>query len=124
VDLQILLSAKKVGDRLKKDNTINGKMAMEQHTTNNKIEKINKIYDYAHKLIEEENKDKEEVTKVLMEMGVDEHKASTIYSNVIFQVNLAKERNADYQDNKSVKGWLLFFLITIGIGFSISAIIG
>ena len=124
MDLQILLSAKKVGDRLKKDNTINGKMAMEQHTTNNKIEKINKIYDYAHKLIEEENKDKEEVTKVLMEMGVDEHKASTIYSNVIFQVNLAKERNADYQDNKSVKGWLAFFLLSICVGFLVSAIIG
>ena len=97
---------------------------MTQNTTNNRIEEINKIYDYAQKLIEEENKDKEEVIKALVELGVSEQKASTICSNVIYQANLVKERNADSQDNKSVKGWLSFFLLTICVGFSISAIIG
>ena len=97
---------------------------MTQDTTNDRIQEINKIYDYAHKLITEEDKDKEEVIKALLELGVsEEYKASIIYSDVIYQVNLAKERNAAYRD-KSVKGWLSFFLLSIFVGFIISVVLG
>jgi len=97
---------------------------MGQNTVDkSKIEEINKIYNYANKLILEENKTKEEVVAVLVEMGVSEQKASSVCSDIIYQVSLDKERD-ETAPKKTVKGWLTFFLISVCVGAIISLGLG
>ena len=92
-------------------------------TDDSKVEMINKIYDYTKKLISEENKNKEEVVTALLEMGIDKQKASAIYSDVIYQINLSEVRNETNQ-GKRIKGWLAFFVISMCLGVILSLVNG
>lgn len=55
------------------------------------MENEKQIYDYAYKLIEEENKSSEEIIQLIMEMGVEGKEASNIYYNVFRDVIQKKE---------------------------------
>lgn len=65
-----------------------------EHDAVEQQNRVNRIYDYAANLFVNEKKTSHEVTKILIENGLDEKDALIVVGNLVMQIKEAKKENA------------------------------
>ena len=66
-----------------------------EHGEIDQQEKVNKIYDYAANLFVNEKKTSFEVTRILIEEGLDEKHASIVVGNIEEQIKVGRKEQAN-----------------------------
>jgi hypothetical protein len=75
----------------------NAKTDMQEISTEKQFDK-NYLYDYVYKLITEDNRNRDEVLRILMQMGIEDKDASDIYYSVFTKIE-----NSEAIDKKSIE---------------------